>query len=49
MISSLLTLIYIGWLLVLLWYIWLIVRCVRGMRHLARGEPHPDLGSWLFG
>ena len=48
-ISSLLTLIVIGWLLILLWYIWVIVRCVRGMKHLARGEPYPNPKSWLIG
>ncbi len=49
LISSLLTLILIGWLLILLWYIWVIVRCVRGMKCLARGEPYPNPKSWLFG
>lgn len=49
MISSLLTLIVIGWLLILLWYIWVIIRCARGMKHLARGQPYPNPKSWLFG
>jgi uncharacterized membrane protein len=48
-IASLLTLIVIGWLLIILWFVWFIVRCVRGMRCLARGEPYPNPGSWLFG
>ncbi len=48
-IGSLLTLIYIGWLLVQLWYIWLIVRCARGMKQLARGEAYPSPTGWLFG
>ncbi len=47
--SSLLTLIVIGWLLILLWYIWVIVRCARGMKCLSRDEPYPNPGSWLFG
>ncbi len=49
MIVSLLTLIYIGWLLVLLWYVWVIVRCARGMKQLARGAAYPNPTSWLFG
>ena len=49
LISSLLTLILIGWLLILLWYIWVIVRCARGMKCLARGESYPNPKSWLFG
>ncbi len=32
-----------------LWFVWLIVRCVRGMKVLARGEPYPNPKSWLFG
>jgi uncharacterized membrane protein len=43
------TLIYIGYLLIPLWYIWFIVRCAQGMKHLARGESHLDPNSWLFG
>ena len=43
------TLIFIGWLLLLLWVVWLIIRCARGMKHLARGEPCPFPDSWLFG
>lgn len=42
-------LIFIGWLLILFGVVWLIIRCVRGMKHLARGEPCPNPNSWLFG
>jgi uncharacterized membrane protein len=48
-IIMILSLIYFGFLLIPLWYIWLIVRCVRGMKVLARGEPYPNPRSWLFG
>ncbi len=48
-IVSLLTLIYIGWLLVLMWYVWVIVRCARGMKQLARGAAYPNRTGWLFG
>jgi uncharacterized membrane protein len=48
-IPVVMTLIVIGWVLVLVWYIWVIIRCVRGMKHLARGEPYPNPKSWLFG
>jgi uncharacterized membrane protein len=45
------TALVIGWLLILLWYIWIIVRCARGMKHLARGERYPSIEreSWLYG
>lgn len=41
--------IIVGIFVILFWVIWLIVRCARGMKYLARGEPHPDPMSWLFG
>ena len=41
--------IVVGIFVILFWVIWLIVRCARGMKYLARGEPHPDPMSWLFG
>ncbi len=39
----------IGFLLLLLWCVWIIVRSARGMRHLARAEAHPNPTGWLFG
>ena len=39
----------VGYFLALLALIWLIVRCAKGLKHLSRGEPHPDPTSWLFG
>jgi uncharacterized membrane protein len=49
LIGAVTTLIFIGWLLILIGVVWLIIRCVRGMKHLARGEPYPNPKSWLFG
>ena len=50
-IGVLLTFLFVGWLLLVLWYIWIIVRCARGMKYLARGERYPSIEreSWLFG
>ena len=39
----------IGFLLILIWYVWLIVRCAKGMKHLSRAEAHPDEMNWAFG
>ena len=39
----------VGYFLALLALLWFIVRCAKGMKHLSRGEPHPDPTSWLFG
>jgi uncharacterized membrane protein len=28
--------------------VWLIVRCVKGLKHLDRGEPYPNAATWLW-
>lgn len=38
----------IGYLLLLAVLIWFIVRCVKGLQRLSRGEPPAEAGSWLF-
>ncbi len=39
---------YVLWLAVLTaWSIWLMVRCIKGIKYLDRGEPYPEPGSWL--
>lgn len=43
------TFILIGYLLIPLFYLWVIVRCAKGLRAVSRGQPHPDPASWLFG
>ena len=48
-IAGLLTLLIIGWLLLIGLLVWWIVRCVKGMGYLSRGEAHPDVESWMFG
>lgn len=49
LIGALLTLIVIGWLVLLFYLIWLIIRCVKGFKYLNKQEPMPDPTSWLFG
>jgi uncharacterized membrane protein len=40
---------FIGWLVLLFWVVWTIVRCIKGLNTLGRGLPMaPDLG-WSFG
>ena len=45
-IGALLTVIGVGFLIWLLVAIWLVVRCVKGMQLLQRGEEHPAPYSW---
>jgi uncharacterized membrane protein len=28
--------------------VWLIVRCVKGLKYLDRGEPYPNAATWLW-
>ena len=39
----------IGALILIWWVIWTVVRCVKGLLLLNKGEPIPDPNSWLFG
>ncbi|XQW85654.1 DUF4870 family protein [Thalassotalea piscium] len=47
-IGSILSVILIGWLVLLFWVIWLIVRCVKGMKSLDAKMPHPNPTGWMF-
>ncbi len=39
----------VGVVLLLLLPFWLVIRCARGLRYLARAEAHPRPASWMFG
>lgn len=45
MVSSV---ILIGYLVLLFWVVWLVIRCVKGMKTLDQKEAHPDPAGWLF-
>jgi uncharacterized membrane protein len=47
-ISSLLTVVLIGFLLLLVLLVWYIMRCVRGLSAVARREPIADPAAWGF-
>jgi len=47
-IGALLSLIVIGYFILLLWIIWLIVRCVKGIKALDSNEPPINPTGWLF-
>ncbi|WP_019557859.1 DUF4870 family protein [Thiomicrorhabdus arctica] len=48
-IGGLLTIILIGWLMILFYIIWLIIRCVKGLKYLNKKQPVPNPTSWMFG
>jgi len=47
-IGSLLSLVLIGWFILLFWVVWLIIRCVKGMKSLETKEAHPNPTGWFF-
>ena len=47
-IGILLTVVLIGILVLIATVVWLIVRCVKGWRHLDRLEPVENVETWLF-
>ena len=47
-IGILLTMVLIGVLVLIATAIWLIIRCVKGWRHLDRLEPVENVETWLF-
>jgi len=40
---------FIGWLLLVFWAVWTIVRCIKGLSKLSRGELMPGTIGWGFG
>ena len=47
-IGSILSIILIGYLVLLFWMVWLIVRSVKGMKYLDNEQAHPDPTGWMF-
>jgi len=48
-VGGLTAMIAVGWFILLFGLIWIVVRCAKGMKYLARGQAHPDPGAWMFG
>lgn len=47
-IGVILTLLVIGYFVLLFWVVWLIIRCVKGMKSLDLKETHPNPTGWMF-
>lgn len=43
-----LALVFVGYLMILFWVFWLIVRCVKGMKSVSQQEAHPNPTGWIF-
>ncbi|VAW47169.1 Probable transmembrane protein [hydrothermal vent metagenome] len=48
-IGFILTMILIGWIILLFYAVWLIIRCVQGFKYLNNQQPIPNPTSWMFG
>ena len=48
LIGFALSAVLIGFLVLLFWAVWLIVRSVKGMKSLDQKEAHPNPTAWLF-
>jgi uncharacterized membrane protein len=48
LVGIILTFVIIGYLILMFWVIWLIIRCVKGMKSLDQREAHPNPTGWMF-
>lgn len=46
--GMILSLVIIGWFVLLFWVIWLIIRSIKGMKALDQKEAHPNPTGWMF-
>lgn len=48
-IGVLTSFIVIGYLVLLFWMVWLIIRCVKGLMYLDKNQAVPQPATWMFG
>jgi len=48
-VGAALTVVWIGFLILAWWYLWSLIRSVKGLLMLNRGHPIPHPRSWMFG
>ena len=48
LVGGVLTSVLIGYLVLLFWLVWLIVRCVRGIKYRDKRQAYPDPVGWMF-
>jgi len=47
-VALVLIFVLIGWFVLIFYYVWMIVRCVKGMKFAGSAEPYPSPASWLW-
>ena len=48
LVGLVLSFVFIGFLVILFWVVWLVIRCIKGMKVLDQKEKHPNPTSWMF-
>ena len=48
-VGGILCLVLIGFLVLLWWFIWSLIRCIKGLLALNENRPIANPGSWMFG
>ncbi|MEW5681459.1 MAG: hypothetical protein AB1780_03690 [Pseudomonadota bacterium] len=48
LIGSVLSVVVIGWFVILFWVVWLIIRSVKGLKQLGLEQPVQDEKTWMF-
>lgn len=47
-VGAILSVIIIGWFIILFTIVWMVIRCVKGMKSLDEQEAHPNPTGWMF-
>jgi uncharacterized membrane protein len=40
--------VFVGFLVLLFWLVWVVVRCAKGIKFLDRREAYPDPAGWMY-
>jgi uncharacterized membrane protein len=48
LLGMLLLVAVVGYVILLFWLVWFLVRCIKGIRYLNRGQAYPNPEAWLF-
>ncbi|WP_333609130.1 DUF4870 family protein [Arsukibacterium sp.] len=47
-VGGILLIVLIGWFIYLFWVVWLIIRCIKGLKQLDLQQPVKDEKTWMF-
>lgn len=47
-LGTILSIMLIGWFIFLFWVVWLVIRCIKGMKNLDLEKPVDNPTSWMF-